>query len=528
MNPSFSHLCAFAVALLLPWACEKPGQDPADNAPTAVTLSQSTLTAPQNGGTVSVEITAPTRPKLMGLPEWITCNEGAYTNYKMKVDFTVSANERYESRSAAVTVFSAGAAVVELTITQEAKSARAVPALAALDDTDPRKIAAKLGLGWNMGNHFDGYFGDWAGEKEGYPDETVWQGDTGGKATQSTFYGVKDAGFTSVRIPVSWLRMIGPAPAYTIDATWMDRVFEVVQFARNAGLYVIINTHHDENHGVDNTYQWLDIKNAANDPALNTRIKEEIKAVWTQIAEKFKDCDDWLIMEGFNELNDGGWGWSEDFRANPSKQCGILNEWNQLFVETVRATGGKNASRWLGVPTYAANPAYEQYITMPSDPAGRTMLAVHFYDPSEYTIGKSQWSDWGHTGAAGKKDPSGDENHVQEVFGNLSTKYVDKGIPVYWGEFGCSVRNRADTRAWKFYMYYLEYVVKAAHTYGMPAFLWDNGTEGYGQEKHGYIHHGTGEYVGHSKEVIDVMVKAMTSTDASYTLQSLYDNAPKP
>ena len=69
--------------------------------------------------------------------------------------------------------------------------------------------------------------------------------------------------------------------------------------------------------------------------------------------------------------------------------------------------------------------------------------------------------------------------------------------------------------------------MKAAKTYGMSCFLWDNGAEGYGKEKHGYINHGTGAYLGNSKEAIDVMVKAMTTPDSGYTLQSVYDKAPK-
>ena len=329
--------------------------------------------------------------------------------------------------------------------------------------------------------------------------------------------------------------MIGPAPDYKIDETWLNRVYEVVQFAHNAGLNVIINTHHDENHGVDNTYQWLDIKNAATNSTLNAQIKEEIKAVWTQIANKFKDCGDWLIFESFNELNDGGWGWSEAFRADPTKQCNILNEWNQVFVDAVRATGGNNATRWLGVPTYAANPSFEQYAKLPTDSANKIMLSVHFYDPSSYTLGydsdgdgkaDSMYMQWGHTGAAGKKASDSDEDHVKEVFNNLFTKYVKKNIPVYVGEFGCSMRAKSDTRAWKFYCYYMEYVAKAAHAFGLPAFLWDNGVDGAGIEKHGYINHGTGAYIGNSKEVVDLLVKGMTSADASYTLQSIYDSAP--
>ena len=303
-------------------------------------------------------------------------------------------------------------------------------------------------------------------------------------------------------------------------------------FAHNAGLYVIINTHHDENHhsiienGVDIDTRWLDIKNAAVNATVNAEIKAKIKGFWTNVANKFKDCGDWLIFESFNEINDGGWGWSEAFRADPTKQCNILNEWNQVFVDAVRATGGNNETRWLGVPTYAANPSFEQYAKLPTDSANKIMLAVHFYDPSDYTIGDAQYSDWGHTGAAGKKASGSDEDHVKEVFNNLFKKYVEKNVPVYLGEFGCSMRSKSDTRAWKFYCYYMEYVAKAARAFGMPAFLWDNGTDGVGQEQHGYIHHGNGNYIGNSKEIIDLLVKGMTSTEKTYTLQSVYDSAP--
>ena len=462
---------------------------------------------------MTFDITAtPSRPEIIGVPEWVTVNPGIYDDRAFKVrgvKITVAANPTYETRTATLT-FKACSASATFAITQAENTAVL--------------MARKLGLGWNMGNHFDAFYnGSWAGDKEGYPDETAWQPD---KATQTTFDGIKAAGFTSTRIPVSWLKMIGPAPDYKIDETWLNRVYEVVQFAHNAGLTVIINTHHDENHGVDNDYQWLDIKNAATNATLNTQIKGKIKAVWTQIANKFKDCGDWLIMESFNELNDGGWGWSSEFRADPTKQCNILNEWNQVFVDAVRATGGNNATRWLGVPTYAANPEFEKYATLPTDSANKIMLSVHFYDPSDYTIGEAQYSDWGHTGAPDKKASDSDEDHVKYVFNNLYKKYVEKNVPVYIGEFGCSMRAKSDTRAWAFYRYYMEYVSKAAHTYCMPAFLWDNGVDGSGKEKHGYINHGTGGYIGNSKEIIDQLVKGMTSTEKTNTLRSVYESAP--
>ena len=509
------------------------GDDPVDptptpSAPTSITLSKTSFEVAQAGETLSLDITAPTRPQQSGFPAWITYKDGTYKDYKMTVGLAVAENDTYESRSAEITFSATGVPSVKVTVTQAGKEYTPTPPDPSPTDNEAWKMAQRLGLGWNLGNQFDGYYnGSWAGEKEGFPDEGVWQPDGAKLATQATFDGVKAAGFTSVRIPVSWLRMIGPAPDYKIDETWMNRVYEVAGFAHNAGLNVIVNTHHDENHGVANDYQWLDIKNAANNAALNTQIKAEIKAVWTQIAEKFKDCDDWLILESFNELNDGGWGWSDAFRANPTRQCDILNEWNQVFVDAVRATGGKNATRWLGVPTYAANPEYEKYFTMPDDPAGKTMLAVHFYDPSDYTIGEAQYSDWGHTGAADKKASYGDEDHVRSVFGNLCTQYVEKNVPVYLGEFGCSMRAQSDTRAWKFFLYYLEYVVKAAKTYGLPCFLWDNGAMGSGQEQHGYINHGTGSYIGNSKVPINVMKKAWFTEADGYTLETVYDSAPK-
>lgn len=512
--------------------CEKPTPSPTPvdpPAPTAITLSPGSFTAPQSGATLSLTITAPARPKLT-LPDWISYTDGTFKDYQITVGLKVAANDTYESRSADVTVTAAGASSVTLKVTQEGKTVVPDPTPGT---NDAWQLARKLGLGWNMGNQFDGFYnGTWAGDKFLYPDELCWQ-KADCKATQATFDGVKKAGFASVRIPVTWLKMIGEAPGYKIDETWLNRIFEVVGYAHQAGLNVIINTHHDENHhsiienDVDIDTRWLDIKSAAVNEDVNAAIKDEIRVFWTQVAQKFVDCDDWLIFESFNEINDGGWGWSADFQADPAKQCNILNDWNQIFVDVVRATGGKNATRWLGVPTYAANPSFEQYARIPTDPAGRVMLSVHFYDPYDYTIGDKQYSDWGHTGEPGKKVAGSDEDYVKEVFGNLFKKYVDKNIPVYVGEYGCSMRAKSNTRAWSFYLYYMEYVTKAARVYGLPCFLWDNGGEEAGQEQHGYIHHGTGNYIGNSKEVIDVMVKAATDDSSTYTLQTLYDRAPK-
>lgn len=545
MKYSFLSLALMASMICSCGNKDNPTPEPTPAAPTTITLSVSSKSVAQAGESFDVTITAPARPTLT-LPAWITKTDGTFKDYKITFKLNVAANDSYDERSDDVVVKSTGAADVTLKVTQAGKEEVKDPEL---PDNDAVAMSNTLGLGYNLGNQLDALI-NWDTDNIHYPDETCWGNDL---ATKATFDGIKAAGFTSVRIPVSWLRMIGDAPDYQIDETWMNRVAELVDYAHQAGLYVIVNTHHDENHYYDyvsdldkqiakkeldasrkaplielyNRYHWQDIRQAATDNAKNQQIKEEITAVWTQIANQFEDCGDWLIMEGFNEINDGGWGWSDEFRADPTKQCGVLNEWNQTFVDAVRASRGNNATRWLGVPTYAANPQYAQYLTLPNDPVHKTMLAVHFYDPSDFTIGSAQYSDWGHTGATGKKATWGDEDHVKDIFGALYKNYVEKNIPVYWGEFGCSMRDKSNARAWAFYKYYMEYVVKAAKTFGMACFLWDNGTKSVGQEQHGYIDHGTGEYIGNSKEIIDVMLRARFTTDASYTLQSVYDSAPK-
>ena len=501
------HLYLLALSALALFSCGSDDNDPVDDTPavpTAITLSPTSVSVSGAGEDVSLTIKAPARPKITDLPSWITVSDGVFKDYSIKVTLKVAANDVYEARSATLTVSAAGATSVSLPVSQAAKEVIKDPVLA---DNAAVRRSMELGLGWNMGNHMDAI-------NNGVSSETAWGNP---KATQATFDGVKAAGFTSVRIPVTWMGHIGDAPEYKIEDAWMDRVAEIVGYAEKAGLKVILNTHHDEDHGEGH---WQNLANAVNSEDANTQIKEEIAAVWTQIANRFKDKGDFLMLESFNELIYGS-EWASS--SNTEKKCNVINQWNQVFVDAVRATGGNNATRWLGVPGYAASPNYLKYVTVPTDPAGKVMLAFHCYDPYDYTIGDKQLPNWGHTGTS---YPRGEEE-IKSLFSGLYNTYLANNIPLYMGEFGCSFRDKNDAKAWAYFNYYLEYVVKAARTFGIAPFLWDNGAKGFGKECHAYIDHGTGQYVGNAAEPVGAMVRAWSTTDATYTLQSVYDGAPQ-
>lgn len=378
--------------------------------------------------------------------------------------------------------------------------------------SDAVDFAMLLAPGWNLGNNLDA-------ANNGVASETAWGN---GRCTEQTMERVKAAGFRSVRIPVSYIGHIGAAPDYTIEEAWLNRVAEVVGYARKAGLKVIINIHHDGNPDVAKQNYWLDILRASEDASVNEQVKRELSALWTQIADRFADAGaDWLIFEGMNEINDGHGGYP--FVGNKDKIVATLNGWNQAFVDAVRSRGGENSSRYLAVTSfYARADLAVNGLVLPTDAAeNRLLVAVHSYDPWDYA-GAGKVDDWGHTGT---HFPVGEEEMRSRLKG-LYDRFVSKGIPVYMGEFGCV--NRATERATAFQRYYTEYYAKAAADYRIPFILWDNGVSGKtGDDAFGFLNHSTGEYINHSKPLLDALVRAQTDTTAAYTLQAVYQTAPK-
>ena len=339
-----------------------------DIARVKLTVNPTTVAFDRYGGEMTVTVTSSEQPTVSTSTAWCGVQAGSIgSNRETTVTIAAAANATTSSRSGSVTI-SCGKESVTVNLTEEAYSVSTASTTA----LTPEQVFNAMGPGWNMGNHMDAV-------SNGVSGETIWGN---AKCTQATFDNVKKAGFKAVRICTTWTGHIGEAPAYRLEDKWLERVAEIVGYAEKAGLVAIVNTHHDE------TY-WLDISKAYNNNTQNEKVKDEIFCVWTQIARRFADKGEWLVFESFNEIQDGGWGWSAAFQANPDVQYKVLNDWNQVFVNAVRGAGGNNATRWLGIPGYAASPGFTiTGLVLPKDytNANRLMVAVHDYDPYNYTL----------------------------------------------------------------------------------------------------------------------------------------------
>ncbi len=483
------------------------GPDTSQNTEVKLSVDKTTMEFTAEGGEQTFTATASKTLELQPEGNWVSVEKIAKVGNVTTIRVTADMNPSSAERSTILSV-AAGEQKQSLAISQAASEVEIGEVIIPSGD-----LAANLpdfmGMGWNLGNHFDAY-------NDGIAGETAWGNPM---TTQAAFYKIRAAGFKTVRIPVTWLGKVGGAPNYRISQDWLNRVAEVVGYAENAGLVAIINIHHD---GSESKY-WLDIINAAKDDAVHQRVLQQVTAMWTQIAAKFKDKGDFLIFEAFNEIHDGKWGWGAN-RTDGGKQYKCLNEWNQAFVNAVRAVGGCNATRILGIPAYCTNVdiAISSFV-MPEDPAtDRLAMAVHCYDPYDYTLPATK-SEWGHTADPSKKVSGDNEADLKKVFEKLHKNFVSKNIPVYMGEFGCV--NRATAREQAFQQYYLRYYAKLAKTYDVPSIIWDNGAKGHGNERHAFIDHGTGEYCSPEAEAA---IKALTgSYNDSLSLEEIYHTAPK-
>ena len=376
--------------------------------------------------------------------------------------------------------------------TRASPAAPAAPAKPREFTHSSKELLAEMKIGWNLGNSLD------APESE-----TAWGNPA---VTPELLQAVAGAGFSLVRIPVTWSLHTGPGPEFAIDPGWLARVAEVVDYARNAGLYAIINVHHDGADGFANSngkpVEWLTLNDAAGaiSDANNAAVRARFEAVWRQIAAKFAGYGEELLFESMNEIHDG-------YGKPDPKYFGIINALNQDFVDVVRASGGNNARRHLVVPGYNTNIDHTLAgFQLPKDPTpARLILSVHYYDPYLFAL-QGQKNTWGK--ASPGNDGWGQEDFVVSQFDKLKAKYIDQGIPMIIGEYGACYQQGFDD----YRRYYMEYVTKAAVDRGIVPIYWDNGAEGSGGEKFALFSRST--YVPLHPKLLEAMQRAANSSYA--------------
>ena len=311
------------------------------------------------------------------------------------------------------------------------------------------QIVENINVGWNLGNSLESYNTG----KTGLSSETGW-GNI--KTTKEIIDGIKNAGFNAIRIPVTWGEHMD---GNTIQTEWLDRVQEVVDYAYDDGMYVIINVHHDD-------YLWFKPQESEYDAC-----KEKLCAIWEQISERFGNYGDRLLFEGMNEPRTVGS--NNEWTGGTPEERAVVNKYAQDFVDTVRKSGGKNSERTLIVTTYGAsaeNDALNDFVM----PKGKNIiLNLHYYAPWKFADGSST--------VFGESE----KNELSAKFAQIKTKFIDNGISVIIDEFGCIAAADDAVRA-----EYFEYYISNAKMNGIKCFVWDNGVS-VGKSSFGIVKRGS-------------------------------------
>ena len=319
------------------------------------------------------------------------------------------------------------------------------------------EIVRDMTTGWNLGNTFDA-----TGGGNGLKAETSWGQP---KTTREMLDGLAASGIKTIRIPVSWSHHISDNN-YTIDPAWMSRVKEVVDWAIEDGMYVVINIHHDN------------FEKDAKMPALSgfypTDENYESSAdfvcnVWAQIALAFNNgYDEHLVFEVLNEPRLVGTGeewWYNNASVKSRMAMENLNKLTQNILDVIRASGGNNKKRLVAVPSLQASPesALASTFKMPQDYDGskdRLIVSIHMYTPYNFAME-----------SPGITDYSDDvKREFTSMFKKLNDRFISKGYAVYIGEYGATNKNNLDDRIAWFHDF-----IKESRVYGIPCFLWDNG-----------------------------------------------------
>lgn len=441
------------VLILLQVVVSCAEDDTAESNTSALTLTPVEFNFKANGGFKVLNLaTDPTSSwNISSTVPWLSTSVDSGTGNKV-FNIIAEPNAVEEQRQAQIVIHNTGGSV-EIPVSQ----------LGALADQDdfPEVIAddssqmgsltaveltARMGVGWNIGNSLDAVGG-----------ETAWGNPP---ITEEMISAVKAAGFKVVRIPVAWSQF-SDSKNYVISESWMQRVKQVVDWVIQNDMYAMVNMHWDGG--------WM----------LPTYDEQEevirrMEIMWQQIGLHFRDYDYRLLFAGSNEVMVAG-----DYGEPTEEYYTVQNSFNQTFVNTIRAIGGRNAYRYLVVQGFNTNIDHTvSFAKIPEDRTeNRLLMEVHYYDPYNFTINESNddvWQ-WGEKATDAEfTETWANESYADGQFEKMKTNFIDKGIGVILGEYGAvsrlNVPNHQMYRA-----YYLQYITTSAKAHGLVPIYWDNG-----------------------------------------------------
>jgi hypothetical protein len=312
-------------------------------------------------------------------------------------------------------------------------------------DFESAKDAVKfMGVGWNLGNTLDA--ANWDG-KDGWnfasptEHETYW----GQPVTKPELIRMMaDAGFKTIRVPVTWFQEMDKDGK--VNAAWMKRVHEVVDYVIDCGMYCILNVHHDTG---DKSTHWL-VATVDN----YNKTKERYENLWKQIANEFKDYDEHLLFEAYNEMLDAKNTWNEP--ADKTDGYNAINNYAKSFVTTVRATGGNNAQRNLIVNTYSASsmPNAMKQLALPEE-SDHIIFQIHSYP------------NW--------QSKSNAKTEIDNLVNNIKTNLLNRA-PVIIGEYATFTTWPSDIDYYntdrEVALYAMDYLIRLTKTYGIGTCYW--------------------------------------------------------
>ena len=336
-----------------------------------------------------------------------------------------------------------------------------------------QEAVTHMGVGWNLGNTLEANAGSayyptnasyWG--IQGLESETYW-----GQvyATSDFITMMKNAGFGAIRVPVTWYNHMDKDG--NVNAEWMARVKEVVNYVVDNGLYCILNVHHDTGEDSFNGATPKFISWIKADMDNYNKYKDKYEYLWQQIAAEFKDYGPLLLFESYNEMLDtkNSWNYASSkatggYNATLATSAyNAINSYAQSFVNVVRKSGGNNASRNLIVNTYGAcngggtwNTHLEEPLSRLSIPTGEKdhiMVEVHSYPSLDNGLNSAL-------------------SQVDNMLGKLKKNFTDKGFPVIIGEWGSEGLSSDYQTRKSTLLSFAESYIKKTKEYGIAAFYW--------------------------------------------------------